>query len=315
MSRRHRSRAAGVVRGVLRELLPDAEVVGRASFVGEGVTYRTWALHCVHEGVDTELVVRLPRRRVDAAQPARARREAALLARVAVLGLPFAVPRVLGLVEVPEGLAMVQTRCSGGPLSGLLPDALEGLRWTMPAFAAAALHRVDPTRLSDLVSGPATRAEHVREDLAALRGVGHAVLDEAADWIEAHLPPPTSSCVLHLDLLPQNLLVAWLDEGPLETHLSVIDWEQAELGDPALDLAVLTGGARRPLGRPDGLDRLLEAYHAYGGQPVTRAQVHVQELAMFGRGAVGALASTDGAQEGEVYVNRLRGLLRRVRDA
>ena len=280
MSRRRRSSSAGAAQGVLRALLPEASPFDRLTFLGDGVTYRTWTTACVVDGVDTDLVVRVPRHDAGAEQPAHARAEAELLSRLTELDLPFAVPRVVGLVEVSEGLAMVQTRCIGAPLSIHLPEPLVDLRWTMAAFAAATLHRADPARLSGLLSGPATRADHARAGLPAMRATGLPQLDRAADWIEAHLPPETPSCLLHADLLGQNLLVPLLEEGPHERHLSVIDWERAELGDPALELAILTRGVRRPFGRADGLDRLLEAYHAHGGQPVTRAEVRAQELAM-----------------------------------
>ncbi|MEI6506429.1 MAG: phosphotransferase, partial [Planctomycetota bacterium] len=81
---------------------------------------------------------------------------------------------------------------------------------------------------------------------------------------------------MHGDLLGQNLLRS-LDP---EKQLGVIDWHEAQLGDPAYDLAVVTRGARKPFQAPDGLRRLLEAYGSCSNRIVTPAQVYLFELGL-----------------------------------
>ena len=91
---------------------------------------------------------------------------------------------------------------------------------------------------------------------------------------EAHLPPPEPSLLVHGDLLGQNILVD-PDGSP-----SVIDWEYAQRGDPAHDLAIVTRGVRRPFQVERGLEKLLEAYHRHGGTGVTIEQVRLHELCL-----------------------------------
>ncbi len=113
--------------------------------------------------------------------------------------------------------------------------------------------------------------------------------------------------MLHGDLLGQNILFLLDDERP-----GLIDWEAAEIGDPAYDLAIVTRGARRPFKEDDGLARLLDAYLEAGGQPVTAAEVHLYELWLITRWYREALAGAPG--HGPVqYLNQLRGILRRAR--
>jgi thiamine kinase-like enzyme len=46
---------------------------------------------------------------------------------------------------------------------------------------------------------------------------------------------------LHGDLLPQNLLFTIPDDR----EIAVVDWECAQIGDAAYDLAIVTRGVRR----------------------------------------------------------------------
>ena len=77
------------------------------------------------------------------------------------------------------------------------------------------------------------------------------------DWILDHLPEGRPSTVLHGDLLPQNLLF----DHSGNAKILVIDWECAQIGDPAHDFAIVTRGVRKPLGATDGLRRFVECYN------------------------------------------------------
>jgi aminoglycoside phosphotransferase (APT) family kinase protein len=72
----------------------------------------------------------------------------------------------------------------------------------------------------------------------------------------------------------QNILL-----DPFERP-AVIDWEYAQWGDPARDLAIVTRGVRQPFQIDGGLNRLLAAYRAYGGADVEVADVRFYELCL-----------------------------------
>jgi aminoglycoside phosphotransferase (APT) family kinase protein len=74
---------------------------------------------------------------------------------------------------------------------------------------------------------------------------------------------------VHGDLLGQNILLGVDDRD------AVIDWEYAQFGDPAYDLAIVTRGVWRPFQIEKGMERLLEAYAKAGGAEVTRAHVNL----------------------------------------
>jgi len=101
------------------------------------------------------------------------------------------------------------------------------------------LHGTDATGLAPIAwrGGPlADRAADVRERLGALRGrdaPARPELERAGERFEraAQLPIDTSSCWIHGDLHPKNLVS---DAGVLG---SVLDWGDMNLGDPANDLA------------------------------------------------------------------------------
>ena len=103
---------------------------------------------------------------------------------------------------------------------------------------------------------------------------------------------------MHGDLLGQNILVD-PDGSP-----SVIDWEYAQRGDPAHDLAIVTRGVRRPFQVERGLEKLLEAYHRHGGTGVTIEQVRLHELCRWPGGIATrswAVASTARRRSWRAY--------------
>ena len=79
-----------------------------------------------------------------------------------------------------------------------------------------------------------------------------------------HLLAAEPATLVHGDLLGQNILL-----HPTQPP-TVIDWEFADLGDPAYDLAVVTRGKPKPFDMIKGLQRLLEAYSGVPSMGVTR---------------------------------------------
>jgi len=116
---------------------------------------------------------------------------------------------------------------------------------------------------------------------------------------------------LHGDLLGQNLLFSF-DNEPL----GIIDWAEAQIGDAAYDLAIVTRGKRQPFQVAGGLQRILDAYNPRVQRPLTALDVHLYEICL-----VAGFYQADARQYGvgspaaENARSTLRNLLRRVDQA
>jgi len=275
-----KARARRVFERVLHNRFPTGDVevrVGHVEFLSRGLTSTVFKAEVVlapdPEGLTDAYIIRLPDEgRVQVAE--RFRREERLLRQLATRKLSFRIPVVLGLAPDGDLLAMVQRFVFGLPLE---MNGDQGQKpWRVAGEVAAAIHGLDCAGLP--VSGHATRAAHAREVLAELEDSGDPLVEEAFQWGMAHLPAAESARLLHGDLMGQNLLVVpdlFTDEPE---PVGVIDWEYAQLGDPAYDLAILTRGVRRPFGVADGFERLLECYLEAGGFPLIANEVRLYEL-------------------------------------
>lgn len=127
-----------------------------------------------------------------------------------------------------------------------------------------------------------------------------------------HLPEERPSAVLHGDLLPQNLLFDHSESG----KVAVIDWESAQIGDPAYDLAIVTRGVRKPLGVMDGLRRLVELYNQAAEQKIPISAVIVHELWLYlkwmAEAAENRVKNRYGGHGPEHYAALVGGILRRT---
>ena len=96
-----------------------------------------------------------------------------------------------------------------------LADALRRLH---DASAPDDLTPFDPVAISrrDLASLPAGTIASARNDLTLS--------------ILAAAPPLMASCLIHADLIPENVIVA-------SDRFTIVDWEYSGYGDPAVDLA------------------------------------------------------------------------------
>lgn len=141
-----------------------------------------------------------------------------------------------------------------------------------PAAAEAATIRAVhalgyPVPRVDSCSGPTIVMERVDGPTLAERVLGGALplAEGAALWAELqerlHALPWPGGSLLHLDLHPFNVLIG--PAGPV-----VIDWTNAEVGPPGLDVAlsalILAGAVLAPSEVPDteAVRTLLEAYAA-----------------------------------------------------
>ena len=148
---------------------------------------------------------------------------------------------------------------------------------------AADIHRLEIERFSHLPSNISC-TEHIKSRLAELDEALFAefpLSNDVREWIQAHVPSSDRSCVLHGDLLPQNLLCDWPAGGKEDVPVGVVDWEMAQVGDPAYDLAIVSRGDRKVLGVKDGLKALVKDYLEFGGQPISLTDVRVHELLLL----------------------------------
>lgn len=282
MSRR-RGRGWQVARQALTEAFGE---VGWVKAAGVGLSRAAWK---VEVGPDTWVAL-VPGDR-DAAE--RARREARLLAWLQGRTDRIRVPRVHG----PVGEVLIREWLWGAPVDPKHPFTAPA--WETIGRAAAAVHAIEPP---EFLEGFATRRGHAVSVAAELEALDAPLALEAAAWVRAHVPPGEPGALLHGDLLGQNVL------EHVELPPGVIDWEYASRGDPALDLAIVTRGARRPFGEADGLERLLEAYERAGGRGVKAEHVRIHELGML---AGWVVDEREERRPGDAE-DRFRGLAQRV---
>lgn len=144
------------------------------------------------------------------------------------------------------------------------------------AEVAAAIHELPANQFQHLEFHE-NRNEHVEY---LLERFPHDLFEEfpsaqkARQWILANQKKNGESVVLHGDLLPQNLL----SDPANDLNISVVDWEFAKIGDPAYDLAIVSRGNQKVLGKRNGLTLLLKFYKEAGGQNISLADVMVHEL-------------------------------------
>jgi aminoglycoside phosphotransferase (APT) family kinase protein len=169
----------------------------------------------------------------------------------------FRVPKPLGALRDEGGVILVEAQVTGVPLELRAGKQGKVQPWKVIGEVAAAIHAVPVSELLPSIDCPVyaeTLARSVAGDEAELR--------DACNWMLEHLPPAEPGLLLHGDLLGQNVFLG------IDEPVGVIDWERAEAGDPAYDLAIVTRGVRQPFQVANGLERLLDAYAGAGGRPL-----------------------------------------------
>jgi aminoglycoside phosphotransferase (APT) family kinase protein len=245
------------------------------------------------------------------------RREAKTLDALSSLDLSFAVPELICLANDESGdtVGLIESSVDGMPLSLFT-------KWREPdsplkiiAQVAAEIHEVPQSEFSHL-DRHADSQSHVLTDLRALPGSLFKEFAEAAiarEWILGQSPHDRGSRLLHGDLLPQNLLFDIQEDG----GIGVVDWECARIGDPAYDLAIVTRGARKPMGIPGGVQRLVQFYNEAAEDDISVNAVMVHEMLLHLNWLNKAAKASDDNQLGghgpEHYATMLGAILRRTR--
>ncbi len=260
---------------------------GRLNTLGEGLNHKNFVFRLETDRRwpllnETVYVLRtLGRDYEDASQDKpfeRLQFEARTLQALASLQLDFATPQFVCYVgnssDSPSGL--IETALPGLPCEYMIRDKGDFII-DLIAQAAAAIHRIPVDDFCFLTRHTDNRA-HILTELdmvSAAFTTADADATAGIEWIQDHLPNRKPSVLLHGDLLPQNLL--WDYEAD---RISVVDWEFAQIGDPAYDLAIVTRGNRKLCGCGNGLNRLVDAYGLAGGANITTIDVVIHELLM-----------------------------------
>lgn len=244
---------SGEVPRLLARVRPGEEVESLVQ-LGEGTD------HVAYE-VNWELIVRFVTDPDPAGRAEHLRTEAGVLAEVKAL-TPPAVPEPLHVV--PEDGVMIYRKIPGTPLLHLRSD--------LPHLDLATFGQVMGEFLGRLHQAPVAAFEDFapREDATLDEWRGHAQqeYDDVIDWVPITLrpsvetflaqPPPAEPQVAtfcHNDLGIEHILV---DPNGLAVS-GIIDWADAAITDPAVDLAKLY----RDLG-PQALASILANYSGMG---------------------------------------------------
>lgn len=307
------ARAKRALRGALTAAtsVPVEVDVGWVRHLGSGLSVSAWTADVSVspdvDGLSGTWVARLPREAPTGLPP---ETEAALLGRLAALPLPFRVPAAARVAPGPDPILVVRL-VTGVPMELRADQSPFRRPWALVAEVAAAVHALPLVVGEGLLRGPKTRRAHALEWTQALEALDDRAgpLGETARaWAADHLPPDEPAALLHGDLLGQNLLI----DPRVEPSLAVIDWSEACLGDPALDLAIVTRGGKAPFRVPNGLQRLVEAYTEAGGRAITASQVRLYELCLAARWFLSALETYPHSSSADGDLGRLRGVLRRA---
>ena len=241
------------------------------------------------------------------------RREISTLQAVADAAFKFDAPRFVCEVRdaCDDVKGFIETCIAGPPLSTLKNSERveKAIRWI--GQVAAGVHQLPRTKFDHLAAHADSRA-HVLTELERFPewlATEYAVASDAMEWIRSHLPE-RPSVVLHGDLLPQNILCDIMQAE----QLALVDWEFARIGDPAYDLAIVTRGQRRVLGKPNAPMLLLDAYRESGGQDVQMNDIRIHEMILSLNWILESHeAKKNGTLRGEgpeMYARRLERLMR-----
>ncbi len=234
-------------------------------------------------------VLRIPRR---AEVSAKVEPEARVLAMLKNR-LPFAVPdwRVANaeLVAYPmleDSTAMVIQPGSSTP-DWVVPQDSEVFAESF-ATALAALHAVPISAAVDagmLIRTPTQARQKVADDVDRVRRefvVNDKRLHRWQRWLDDDSSWPDFSVVVHGDLYVGHVLI-----DNTERVSGMIDWSEARVDDPAIDMA-----AHLMVFGEEGLAKLLLTYEAAGGRVWPRLAHHIAERLRSGRSPTHSSPST-----------------------
>lgn len=244
-------------------------------------------------------------------------REVKTLQQLKNAGFRFQTPELICRVSADSHhpIGLIETWVSGIPLTLYKRSIHQDRIIQTIAEVAVAVHQLETKRFDHLKAFENSKA-HILSELSSLSPMLFKEFSTSVrvrEWILSRLPQNRPSVMLHGDLLPQNILCY---ETRDRWRIAVIDWEFAEIGDPASDLAIVTRGDRKLMGIKNGLDLLVENYRLAGGIELSAADVRIHEMLLFLNWLWdSAEAEKKGRRCGhgpDHYEERLKSLLRRA---
>lgn len=288
-------------------------VEGKLSFIAEGIGHDNYFFRVADEAY----VLRLPKRfgpiRSKADAIVLLQREMETLRRLESCQVPLRIPKaVCPLLDAQKALTgLIETALNGYGLKHMENGWNGRSRLAIIGEVAARVHDLPVTKF-DHLEGHLDSESHIRSELEALPAAvfGSPVATAAREWILEHVMK-RPAVVLHGDLLPQNILCDIQDGAAI----CLVDWERAQIGDPAYDLAIVTRGNRQPQKEPNGLQRLLDAYAQAGEAVIDKNAVRIHEMLMIMGWLAGAMDKStriEGSGHGpEYYEAQLSAVLKR----
>lgn len=182
-------------------------------------------------------------------------REFRLLTALADSGVPHPKPvAVCTDLKVIGAAFYVMERIEGITTDGTLPPAFATDPTAQRGIgleaidALAALHTIDwvTAGLTDFGRPEGFLDRQVDRWLGHLER--HRIrevegIDDVGRWLRANQPKPGSPAIMHGDYTPHNWMFA---SAPPARLVAVVDWEQATIGDPMMDLGHLLAGWADP---------------------------------------------------------------------
>jgi aminoglycoside phosphotransferase (APT) family kinase protein len=260
------SLTAGLERAMGRIGLPAPQGMERLS---GGANMESWRFT---SGAETCVLRRAPSLEMMVGRPLTHADEAALIRAARAEGVM--APEVLVELEPGDGIGSgyIMRAIPGSPDPNIflaVADPHTGIADI--ARELATTHRIDCSGLNVPVMDTGTALAELRNRFITYGG-DRPILALALRWLEANIPPPVASRLVHGDFRLGNLM---FEHGRLT---GVLDWELAHLGDWHEDLAFGCMTVWR-FSRPDRpgyglapLAQLFEAYEAAGGEPVDPAR-------------------------------------------
>ncbi len=305
---------------------PDVEVDGRLAHINQGLWHDNYRFYVSGKQLsaeqnEQEYILRILQRRYDWQQgdepTLRLIRESKTLQALETTPFGHPIPKFVCLVKQADGdvIGLIETSLKGFTLERKRDEDTVKI----VARVAANVHRLRVESFPHL-SHTDSRQQHILERLsesAPHLATEFPIVGDVRRWVEDYAQTTEGiSCVLHGDLLPQNLLQDFCSMDPKDADVAVVDWEMAAIGDPAYDLAIVSRGNRKVHGVANGLRRLHDYYAEAGGQQISTMDVRVHELLLIMHWLDEAYrdrkqGSVDG-QGPDYYADRLRTLFQRT---
>jgi aminoglycoside phosphotransferase (APT) family kinase protein len=293
----------------LRRRLNGFEALTACERLSAGASRETYRLAVRAAGVEQALALR----RSEHAEAPRALSEGPglaaeplLIAAARAAGAPGPQVRLELAPEDGLGVGFAMDWIEGETLGGRIARA-EAFAAVRPRLARqcgeilARLHAIDveAAGLADRLARQ-TAGDAVRRTFSAylLCGDPQPMIDYAARWLLAHLPPEQPLTLVHGDFRNGNLMV-----DPEAGVVAVLDWELAHIGDPERDLGWLCTrswkfGGDKPVGGFGETDDLLAGYESVSERRVDPAALHFWQVFGSYWWAVGCLGMAKSFRDG-----------------